>query len=101
MNIDPANSIVLYNASSPLAKPLADEIASLIGSRHPLQSTEDGEVAVGDPAPDVLITRAFRAWDSAMPILHHSAIGPPLETRCLMCGTTTCHLFDNCGQWWS
>ena len=56
MNIDPANSIVLYNASSHLAKPLADEIASLIGSRHPLQSTEDGEVEVGDPAPDVLIT---------------------------------------------
>ncbi|MDA1036571.1 MAG: NAD(+)/NADH kinase, partial [Chloroflexi bacterium] len=56
MAIELANSIVLYNAASKQAKPLAESIASLIGSQRPLQSTEDGDVSIGTPAPDVLIT---------------------------------------------
>ena len=54
--IEPADSTVLYNAASKPAKPLAESIAAAIGSRRPLQSTEDGDVSIGTPAPDVLIT---------------------------------------------
>ena len=56
MAIEPGNCIILYNAASAEAKPLAEALAALLGSRHPLQSTDDGEVSVGSPAPDVLIT---------------------------------------------
>ena len=56
MAIDPRNSIVLYNAASAQAKPLAESLAAAIDSQRPLQSTEDGDVSIGTPAPDVLIT---------------------------------------------
>lgn len=56
MAIDPRNSIILYNAASAQAKPLAESIASAIGCQRPLQSTEDGDVSIGTPAPNVLIT---------------------------------------------
>ena len=56
MAIDPTNSIILYNASSADAKPLAEALVAVLGTRHPLQSTEDGALDIGSPAPDVLIT---------------------------------------------
>ena len=54
--IEAANSIILYNSASSDAKPLAKQLAVKLGSVHPLQSTEDGEVALGPSVPDVLIT---------------------------------------------
>jgi len=54
--IKSTNSIVLYNAASKQAKPLAESISLAIGSERPLQSTEDGDVSIGISAPDVLIT---------------------------------------------
>jgi NAD+ kinase len=54
--MEPANSLILFNAASDRARPLAEALAAKLGSRFALQSTEDGEVAIGSPAPDVLIT---------------------------------------------
>jgi NAD+ kinase len=54
--IEATNSIILYNSASSDAKPLAEQLAVKLGSVHPLQSTEDGEVALGPSVPDVLIT---------------------------------------------
>jgi NAD+ kinase len=54
--IEPANSLILFNAASSRAKPLAEALAAALGSRFPLQSTEDGELGIGDPAPEVIVT---------------------------------------------
>ncbi len=54
--MDPTNSIILYNAGSAEARPLADRLSRLLGSVRPIQSTDDGELEIGSPAPDVLIT---------------------------------------------
>lgn len=54
--MNPANALILFNAASDRAKPLAEALATALGSRFALQSTEDGEVAIGSLAPDVLIT---------------------------------------------
>jgi NAD+ kinase len=54
--MDPTNAIILYNAASDEARPLAEQLARLLGSVHPLQSTDDGELDIGSPAADVLIT---------------------------------------------
>ncbi|MEX2599981.1 MAG: NAD(+)/NADH kinase [Dehalococcoidia bacterium] len=49
--------MLLYNARSPEAKPLAERLAALLGSRHALASTDDdGHVALEHPLPDVVIT---------------------------------------------
>lgn len=56
MAIDPANAIVLYNAESTNARPLAERLAEHLGTRQDLQSTADGDVSLGAPTPDVLIT---------------------------------------------
>lgn len=56
MAINPADSLILFNAASDRAKPLADELATALGSRFDLQSTEDGEFGIGSPAPEVIIT---------------------------------------------
>jgi NAD+ kinase len=56
VTIESANSLILFNAASSLAKPLAESLAVSLGSRFPLQSTEDGELGIGDPAPEVIVT---------------------------------------------
>jgi NAD+ kinase len=54
--INSADSLILFNAASSRAKPLAESLAAALGSRFPLQSTEDGEWGIGDPAPAVIVT---------------------------------------------
>jgi NAD+ kinase len=56
MSIDPTNAIILYNANSADARSLAETLASALGTKHPLQSTDHGELDVGSFGPDVLIT---------------------------------------------
>ena len=56
MAIESANSLILFNAASSRAKPLAEALAAKLVSRFPLQSTEDGELGIGDPAPGVIVT---------------------------------------------
>ena len=55
MAIDSANALVLYNASSPDARPLAEQLGKLLGCDRPLQAMESF-TAIGSPRPDVLIT---------------------------------------------
>ena len=78
MAIESANSLILFNAASSKAKPLAESLAAALGSRFPLQSTEDGELGIGNPAPEVIITvggdgtllRAARlAAEASVPLL--------------------------------
>ena len=78
MAIEPANSLILFNAASSRAKPLAESLVAALGSRFPLQSTEDGELGIGNPAPEVIITvggdgtllRAARlAAEASVPLL--------------------------------
>ena len=54
--MNPANSLILYNAASDEAKPLAEQLASKLGTTHALQSTADGDVAIASRNADVLIT---------------------------------------------
>ena len=54
--MEPANSLILFNAASNRARPLAEALGAALGSRFALQSTEDGDVEIGSPVPDVLIT---------------------------------------------
>ncbi len=56
MAIDPANAVVLYNAASPQARPLAEALAALLGSHKPLHSTDGNEADIPASAPDVVIT---------------------------------------------
>jgi NAD+ kinase len=54
--IDPANSVILYNARSQEALPLAESLATLLGSRNRLHSTEDADENLAASVPDVVIT---------------------------------------------
>lgn len=56
MTIKLANSLILFNAASSQAKPLAESLSVALGSKFPLQSTQDGELGIGEPAPEVIIT---------------------------------------------
>lgn len=56
MAIEQANSLILFNAASTQAKPLAESLATALGSRFPLQSTEDGDLGIGNPTPEIIIT---------------------------------------------
>jgi NAD+ kinase len=76
--ITPANSLILFNAASNRAKPLAELLAAALGTTFPLQSTTDGEFGIGDPAPEVIVTvggdgtllRAARlAAEAGVPVL--------------------------------
>ena len=55
MAIDSANALVLYNANSPDARPLAEQLGKLLGCNRSLQAMESFSV-IGSPRPDVLIT---------------------------------------------
>jgi NAD+ kinase len=54
--ITPANSLILFNAASNRAKPLAELLAAALGSTFSLQSTADVELGIGKPAPEVIVT---------------------------------------------
>ena len=56
MAIEPANALILYNAGSPDAKPLAERLRARLGCDRPLASTDDGPPSIGSPAPGVLVT---------------------------------------------
>ena len=56
MQTDPAQAAILYNAVSDRARPLAEELADALGTRHPLLSTSAGEAVLSEIAPAVLIT---------------------------------------------
>ena len=56
MPIDPKNAVVLFNANSPHAEPLAKQIVRLIGSAHPLRSTADPDLKLTNAVPDLLVT---------------------------------------------
>lgn len=56
MHIDPAQAAILYNAVSDRARPLAEELADALGTRHPLLATSTGEAVLAEIAPAVLIT---------------------------------------------
>ena len=78
MAIDSANALILYNAGSPDAKPLAERLRATLGCDRALASTDDGAVDVGSPPPDVLVTvggdgtllrAAAAAAEAAVPLL--------------------------------
>ena len=56
MAIDPADALILYNAGSPDAKPLAERLRALLGCDRALASTDDGPPTIGSPPPGVLVT---------------------------------------------
>ncbi len=56
MAIEPAKALILYNAGSPDAKPLAERLRSRLGCDRPLASTDDGAPSLGSQPPDVLVT---------------------------------------------
>ncbi|MEX2430394.1 MAG: NAD(+)/NADH kinase [Dehalococcoidia bacterium] len=78
MRIDPTNALLLYNARSDKARPLAERLTGVLGTHLPISSTDDGEVTLTPPLPSVLITvggdgtllRAARlAGDAGVPVL--------------------------------
>lgn len=56
MKIDPTQVAILYNTVSDRARPLAEELAEALGTRHPLLSTSTGEAVLAEIAPAALIT---------------------------------------------
>ena len=56
MQIDHAQTAILYNAASAQAQPLAEALAGALGTRLPLLSTDGGEAAFAGAAPSVLVT---------------------------------------------
>ena len=56
MVIDAANALILFNAASDRARPLAESLRTLLGAHLPLQSTDGGEVDLASMRPDVVVT---------------------------------------------
>ena len=54
--IDPGNAAILYNADSERALPLANALAEALGTRHPLQATNESEASLAAMSLSVLIT---------------------------------------------